>query len=149
MSRIETNLVTPELRLAIQALTHEHAWRLDHGGADTLHELYAEEGALLGLPPADLIGREAIRAWGAARVKLPRVSRHVETNHRLEWRDGMLHGTLYASVYRDEQPAAAHGGLGADTTPLMVGDYLDTYVLRDGQWLIARREIRRAFRAVR
>jgi hypothetical protein len=148
MSHLDTRLVTPELRLAIQALTSEHAWRLDHGSANTLHELYAEDGALLGLPPEDLIGREAIRAWGAARVKLPRVSRHVETNHRLEWRDGVLHGTLYASVYRDEQPDAAHG-LGAHTAPLMVGDYLDTYVLQDGRWLIARRAIIRAFRAAR
>jgi len=143
---IDTPIVTPELRLAIQALTNEHAWRLDHGAADTLWQLYAEDGALVGLPPEDLLGREALRAWGAKRVKLPRVSRHVETNHRLEWRGGVLHGTLYASVYRDEcveRPDAT------ETTPLMVGDYFDTYVQKNGQWLIARREIRRAFRAAR
>lgn len=143
MSEHLPGVITPALRLDIQALTNEHAWRLDHGAADTLHELYAQDGALIGLPPADLIGREAIRQWGAARAKLPRVSRHVETNHRLAWRDGVLHGTLYATVYRSEDGSAT------DTAPLMVGDYEDIYVLERGHWRIARREIRRGFRAVR
>ncbi|GLU40044.1 nuclear transport factor 2 family protein [Pseudomonas sp. NBRC 100443] len=132
-----------ELRLEIQALTAEHAYRLDHGAADTLHQLYTADGQLLGLPPRDLVGREAIAAWGAERVKLPRVSRHVETNHRLWWSDEGLCGTLYASVFRSETADAV------DTTPLMVGDYEDLYAQEDGQWRIRRRVIRRAFRAAR
>lgn len=132
-----------DLRLAIQALTAEHAYRLDHGASDTLHALYTADGELLGLPPQDLVGRQAIADWGAARVKLPRVSRHVETNHRLWWGDDGLHGTLYASVYRSESAEAN------DTTPLMVGDYEDLYALEDGQWRIRRRVIRRGFRAAR
>ncbi|HVR50059.1 MAG TPA: nuclear transport factor 2 family protein [Pseudorhodoferax sp.] len=135
--------LTPALRQSILDLTHEHAWRLDHGAADTLHELYAEQGELLQLPPRDLIGRDAIRAWGAERVKLPRVSRHVETNHRLFWQDGVLRGTLYASVYRSETPVAT------ETAPLMVGDYEDAYVFESGRWLIRQRVIRAAFRAQR
>src|SRR5262245_9103792 len=127
------------LRLEIQALTAEHAYRLDHGAADTLHQLYSADGRLLGLPPRDLVGREAIAAWGAERVKLPRVSRHVETNHRLWWSDEGLCGTLYASVFRSETPDAV------DTTPLMVGDYEDLYVKEDGEWRIRRRVIRKAF----
>ncbi|MDQ0044570.1 nuclear transport factor 2 family protein [Variovorax boronicumulans] len=132
-----------EVCLAIQALTNEHAWRLDHGASDTLHELYASNGELLQLPPRDLVGREAIKAWGADRVKLPRISRHVETNHRVFWQAGILKGTLYASVYRSETEPAT------DMQPLIVGDYEDEYVLEDGRWLIRQRVIRRAFRAAR
>ncbi|WP_234195672.1 nuclear transport factor 2 family protein [Pseudacidovorax sp. NFM-22] len=132
--------ITPELRLALLALTHEHAWRLDHGAADTLHELYAEDGELLQLPPRDLIGREAIRAWGADRVKLPRVSRHVETNHRFFWDGERLRGTLYATVYRCESEPAT------ETRPFMVGDYLDEYVQVNGTWLIRQRIIAKALR---
>lgn len=132
-----------ELRLEIQALTAEHAYRLDHGGADTLHELYTADGELLGLPPRDLVGRDAIAAWGAERVRLPRISRHVETNHRLWWSEEGLRGTLYASVFRSETTEAT------ETAPLMVGDYEDLYAEEDGQWRIRSRVIRRAFRAAR
>lgn len=138
---LSTTPITAELRLAIQALTAEHAWRLDHGAADTLHELYARDGELLNLPPRDLVGREAIRAWGAQRVLLPRVSRHVETNHRLHWDGTVLRGTLYACVYR-----AATAQDTAQTAPFMVGDYEDEYVREGDAWLIRRRVIRRAFR---
>lgn len=140
---VETRPISPELREEILALTNEHAWRLDHSAADTLHELYSSDGELLSLPPRDLIGNEAIRAWGAERVKLPRISRHVESNHRLFWRDGSLRGTLYACVYRSETAPAT------DTSPLMVGDYEDEYTQEGGRWLIRRRVIRGAFRASR
>lgn len=132
---------TTELRIAIQALTNEHAWRLDHGYADTLHELYSEDGELLGLPPRDLVGRSALAAWGAERVMLARTSRHVETNQRLTWKEATLHGVLYASVYRSDTADTTN------TSPLLVGDYEDEYVQEGGLWLIRRRVIRRAFRA--
>ncbi|MGO4204506.1 nuclear transport factor 2 family protein [Rhodococcus sp. TAF43] len=129
-----------ETRLAIQALTAEHAYRLDHGSADTLHELYSHDGELIGLPPRDLIGNAAIAQWGEQRARMTRTARHIETNHRLEWRDGILHGTLYATVYRSDSPDTTN------TSPFMVGDYDDEYVLDDGRWKIRRRIIRRGFR---
>lgn len=129
-----------ETRLAIQALTAEHAYRLDHGQADTLHELYCLDGELLGLPPRDLIGQEALAAWGAERVKLARTSRHVETNHRLVWDEGILRGTVCATVYRSDTADTSN------TAPFMIGDYEDEYVQEDGEWRFRRRLIRRAFR---
>jgi len=136
-------LPTVELRLAIHALTAEHAWRLDHGQSDTLHHLYTVSGELMGLPPRDLIGRAAIAAWGAERVKLARISRHVETNQRLVWKGDALHGVLYACVYRADTADTS------DTSPFMVGDYEDEYAKENGVWKIRRRTIRRAFRAAR
>lgn len=133
-------IIDVETRLAIQALTAEHAYRLDHGQADTIYELYAPDGELLGLPPRDLIGSEALAAWGAERVKLPRTSRHVETNHRLVWDEGTLKGTLCTTVYRSDSEDTTK------TAPFMVGDYEDEYIQRDGEWRILRRVIRRAFR---
>ena len=134
---------TVELRLTIHALTAEHAWRLDHGHSDTLHQLYTVHGELIGLPPRDLIGRAAIAAWGSERVNLPRTSRHIETNQRLYWKADVLHGMLYASVYRSDTADTT------DTTPLLIGDYEDEYALENGVWKIRRRTIRRAFRAAR
>ena len=131
-----------DLRLEIQALTAEHAWLLDHGGADQLYKLYASQGELLNLPPRDLIGRDAIAAWGRERVKLPRLSRHIETNHRLYWDAEVLRGTLCATVYRSED------GSSAQTVPLMVGDYEDEYAAESGAWCIRRRVIRKAFRVL-
>jgi hypothetical protein len=143
MKSPSTRLADAATHAAIVALCNEHAYRLDHGQADTLWELYAEDGALLNLPPKDLIGQGALRTWGAERVKLPRISRHVETNHRVWWDGEVLRGVLYASVYRSEAPEAV------DTTPLMVGDYEDEYTRSGDGWLIRKRYIRKAFRAAR
>jgi hypothetical protein len=139
----DARTVSVPLRMEILALTNEHAWRLDHGGADTLHELYTLDGALLNLPPRDLIGKDALREWGIGRAKLPRVSRHIETNHRLFWDGQTLRGTLCVCVYRCEKPPAT------ETNPLMVGDYEDEYAQEGGRWLIRVRVIRSAFRAAR
>lgn len=124
----------------IIALTVEHAYRLDHGMADTLHELYTHDGELLGLPPTDLIGRDAIKKWGAKRVTLIRTSRHVETNHRVVLNDGVLTGTLVATVYRSDTEDVTN------TKPFMIGDYEDIYEREDGQWKIRQRVIRKSFR---
>lgn len=132
--------VDAETRSAIQALTVEHAYKLDHGQADTLHELYTADGELLGLPPRDLIGKEALAGWGADRVKLARTSRHVETNHRLVWDNGTLKGTVCATVYRSDTADTSN------TAPFMIGDYEDEYVQEAGEWKFRRRVIRRAFR---
>ena len=55
-------LVTESDHVELSRLVTEHAWRTDHGRADTLHELYVDDGVLeVGAP---LRGRDAIREWG-------------------------------------------------------------------------------------
>ena len=63
-------------------LVTEHAWRVDQGRADTVHELYVDDGVLdVGTP---LRGRQAIREWGRQLVEGPpaRPIRHVCGNVR-------------------------------------------------------------------
>jgi len=41
----------------------KHAWRVDNGRADTIHE-YTWMTARLTLPPGPVRGRDELRAWG-------------------------------------------------------------------------------------
>jgi hypothetical protein len=125
----------------VLALTNEHAWLLDHGKSNEIFHLYTHDGCLLNLPPKDLLGRDAIKEWGVSRVKLPRVSRHVETNHRVFREGDSIRGTIYISVYRAESIAEIYR-----SAPLMVGDYEDTYAYEDGMLKIKERKIVGAFR---
>lgn len=133
--KIDTTLL-----LEIQQLSAEHAYRIDHNQADTLHELFAEQGSLLGLPPKDLIGRDAIAAWGVERVKLARTCRHMETNHRVYLEGDRILGTVYATVYRTDSEDTTN------TAPFMIGDYEDEYVVENGRVVFLTRTIKRAFR---
>lgn len=133
--KIDTTLL-----LEIQQLSAEHAYRIDHNQADTLHELFAERGSLLGLPPKDLIGRDAIAAWGVERVKLARTCRHMETNHRVYLEGDRILGTVYATVYRTDSEDTTN------TAPFMIGDYEDEYVVENGRVVFLTRTIKRAFR---
>ena len=76
-------LVSETDHVQLSRLVTEHAWRADNGRADTIHELYVDDGELmLGLTP--LRGREAILEWGRQLVANPpwRVIRHVCGNMR-------------------------------------------------------------------
>jgi hypothetical protein len=48
---------------AAQSPRHRTAWRVDNGRADTIQELYVDDGELT-LPPGPMRGRDALRAWG-------------------------------------------------------------------------------------
>jgi hypothetical protein len=95
-----TPLVSEADHLQLSCLVTEHAWRVDHGRADTVHELYAEDGALdVGTP---LRGRQAIHEWGRRLVEVPpwRSIRHVCGNMRFV-ADGVgaAEGTTILTVF--------------------------------------------------
>ncbi len=132
----------PGVRDAIAALVAEHAWLIDHGQADRTAELFTEDGRLLGLGP-DLVGLDAIRAWGVSRAAIrERTSRHVCTNLRLvPVSADEIHGTVILTVYRYDGPDPG------DTRPFMVGDYDDIYRRgADGAWRFAQRRITPSFK---
>ena len=43
----------------LSRLVNEHTWRVDNGYADTVYELYTEDGEL-NVPPAPIRGHQAI-----------------------------------------------------------------------------------------
>jgi SnoaL-like domain len=47
----------------LSRLVTEHAWRVDNGRADTIHELYVDDGELT-LPHGPVRGRDALRERG-------------------------------------------------------------------------------------
>lgn len=126
-------VVDSETRVAIEQLVAECMWRLDHGQADRLWELYTEDGTSHG-PMGTMTGREEIRAWGAKRVEMPgSVGRHHLSGIHVAWIDGELTGCIQYSTYRDssENPLI----------PASVGEFNEVYRLVDGEWLFQSRKI--------
>jgi SnoaL-like protein len=76
-------LVSETDHVELSRLVTEHAWRADQGRADTIHELYVDDGELV-VGPTPLRGREAILEWGRQlAVNAPwRSIRHVCGNMR-------------------------------------------------------------------
>ncbi len=141
MSTDRDGRLAPGVREAVEALVAEHAWLIDHGQADRISELYAEDGKMYGVGP-DLIGRDAIAAWSLSRAAMrDRVSRHVCTNLRLvPVSEDEVHGTSILAVFRHDGPGAR------PTVPFMVGDCEDVFRRgADGAWRIAERRMTPAF----
>ena len=129
-------VVSESDHVQLSRLVTEHAWRVDNGRADTLHELYIDEGELM-LPPGPVRGREALLEWGRQIVDNTswKTIRHVCGNMRFVY-DGenAASGTTVLTVYMiaGEQPST--------TVPFNVGEDHDRF-LRTGQgWRFASRK---------
>ena len=136
-----TAALDPSVRLAIEALIHEHAWLVDHGQANRAADLYTNDACMLGVG-ADKVGREAIARWAAERAAMTgRCSRHVQSNIRLvPAGPGQVQGTVLLTLYRFDGP-----GLGPPS-PLMVAEYDDLYRhCQDGAWRFAQRRLTTIF----
>jgi len=134
--RIVTGL-SPQDRLAIEELIQRHAWLIDHGEADKVGELFAEDAALYGVGP-DKIGRAAIAEWGRQRAAMSeRRSRHVQSNILTDAiGSDTARGWVVLTLYRHDGP-----GQGS-ATPLLVAEYADRYAKGPhGSWLFAERRL--------
>lgn len=118
-------------RESLCRLMIEMAWRLDHGHADTLFELFAVDATLV-IGDQTMIGRAQIVAWGRQRARLHRLTRHVCTNMRfIRVGDMRARGSCIVTVYR-------HDGTGSDETePYTVGEYVAELVREDECWRFA------------
>src|SRR3981081_751574 len=88
--------------LQLAQLVTEIAWRIDHGQADTVHELFVDEGEM-SLGQTILRGREEIRQGGRKRAVATYRTRHVSTNMRfIADGDDRAEGTTVITQYMDQ-----------------------------------------------
>lgn len=129
--------LSPQDRLAIEQLIQRHAWLIDHGEADKVGELFAEDGALYGIGP-DKVGRKAIAEWGRQRAAMAeRRSRHLQSNILIEpLAADAARGWVALTLYRHDGPGEG------SATPLLIAEYADRYVKGPGgTWLFAERRL--------
>lgn len=122
-------------RVAIEQLTVEYGYLLDHGRADELAALFTPDGVFEN-PNQKMraVGREAIAAFYARRAAEPRTTRHVSTNLRIIFETpDRATGTRLITYYRGdgvEPPFPAKPG--------SVGEYSEIYERdADGRWRFA------------
>jgi len=126
----EAKLVSEADYVELSRLVIEHGWRTDHGRADTVHELYVDEGELT-IGPTPLRGHDSILEWGRQLVENPpwRSIRHVCGNMRFVYDgDNAALGTTVLTVFMvaGEQPAT--------TAPFNVGEDHDRFARTVQGW---------------
>ena len=116
-------------------LITEICWRIDHGEAGTIDELFVDEGELTLGPDQVLIGRGAIRQWGGQVDHATWRIRHVSTNMRfVSEADDAAAGMTLVTADMDEGEAAG------TTLPWAIGEDPDRFVRTDQGWrLLSRR----------
>jgi hypothetical protein len=132
-------LVSDADHLSLSRLVVESAWRVDLGRADTVHELFVDDGEL---DVGQICrGREAIRGWGRAieEAKLYPGIRHLASNMRFvatatdtEGRD-TAEGITVLTVFLNDADGRA------TSTPWVVGEDHDRFVRTDAGWRFTRR----------
>ena len=122
-------------RMAIEQLTIEYAYLLDHGRAGELAALFTPDATLETLE-VRAIGREAIAAYYARRAADPRTTRHVSTNLRLVFEGpDRATGTRTILYYRGDG-----AGPPFPAKPGAVGEYFEVFERgKDGTWRFASR----------
>lgn len=142
----DSDVLDPETRSELEALLTEFAYRIDHGRADRVHELFTEDGYIRG-PGLAMQSRAGIAAQFGERARDGgRVSRHFWSNPRFEkLDDGAVRITTAVQTFihrlgeGEELPAASH--------TLVVGDSVDVAERgTDGKWRFRSRELIVAFR---
>ena len=121
-------LVSEADHLALSRLVEEISWRIDHGRADSVWELFVPDGVLAtgGTP---LIGHDAIRAWGRARAASAARTRHIISGMRFtDGGEGRAAGSTLLTVF-------IHEGEGrGPAIPSVVGEDTDEFARTDAGW---------------
>ncbi|BCO99010.1 MULTISPECIES: SgcJ/EcaC family oxidoreductase [Mycobacterium] len=131
--------IDDETRRAIEALSTEYSWLVDHGYADQAADLFTDD-AVLSAGGSEVSGIAGIRRHLEERAQNRDIrSRHVVTNVRLRSESpDQVRGTTIMTIYRS---------IGESVRPqLIVGDVEDLYRLgADGRWRLAQRKLVPAF----
>jgi SnoaL-like domain len=132
-------LVSDADHLSLSRLVVEISWRIDHGQADRVWELFVADG-VLNTSGTPLIGHDAIRDWGRARVASTMRSRHICSGMRFTDRGhGRATGSTLLTVFMHDGD-----GLGAPV-PAVVGEDTDEFVHTDTGWRFASRTFETLF----
>lgn len=138
--RTEDSLaVDDETRRAIEALSTEYSWLIDHGYADQAAELFTDD-AVLSAGGTDVSGISDIRRHLEQRARNREIrSRHVVSNIRLlSEGSGQVRGTSIMSIYRSIVESGR--------PQLIIGDVEDLYRRgADGRWRLAQRKLAPTF----
>jgi hypothetical protein len=120
--------------LDLERLVIESLWRVDHGKAETVYELYTEDGEMWYDGQLFCKGHEAIKEWGSHRYD-PRSIRHLAMNLRFD-----ADGPDRAVGSGVEMSFHAEGDVyygPAATLPQLVGEWDFEFVRTDAGWRFA------------
>ena len=132
-------LVSDADHVELERLVTEAAWRVDEGRADTLHELFTDDGVLV-VGPNDLKGREAIRAWGRKLEEdhTYKCIRHAASNMRFTVvNEDEAEGVTLLTVFMDDESSSSF--------PWVIGEDHDRFVRTEYGWRIKSRSWRQLF----
>lgn len=132
-------LVSDADHLSLSRLVAEISWRIDHGQADLVWELFVADGVLdTGGTP--LVGHDAIRNWGQARVASTVRTRHICSGMRfIDRGDVRATGSTLLAVFM-------HDGEGRGAAvPAVVGEDTDEFVRTGAGWRFVSRTFETLF----
>jgi hypothetical protein len=135
------NGVVPiDVRVALHDLVDEFAYLVDFGPAETIADLFAEDG-WYGWGEKRSVGRDAIRdTYRQRAARGLRTSRHLNTNLRVSMvGDNEARGRSIWLIFAEDGPPPH------PAVPLLVADVIDAYVRQGGRWLFQSRQLEDVF----
>jgi hypothetical protein len=142
MKHDQVPAVPVEVRIALEELNHEFAYRVDFGPAETAADLFIEDG-WYAWGDKRSNGREAIReAYRQRAARGVRTARHLCTNLRISMlSENEANGKSIWLIFAEDGPPPH------PPVPLLVADVDDVYVRENGRWLIRSRRLTDVFTA--
>jgi hypothetical protein len=121
-------LVSDSDHLSLSRLVVEISWRIDHGQAGRVWELFVPDG-VLNTSGTPLVGHDAIRDWGRTRDASTVRTRHICSGMRFVDRgDGRATGSTLLTVFMHD------GEDRAPAVPSVVGEDTDEFVHTSAGW---------------
>ena len=131
-------LVSDADHITLARLVVEIAWRIDHGQADTVWELFVPDG-ILNSSGTPLVGHDAIREWGRARVASTVRTRHSARMRFIDRGTGRATGSTLLTVFMHE------GDGRGPAVPAVVGEDTDEFIRTDVGWRLVSRTFETLF----
>jgi hypothetical protein len=129
------------LRMHLEEILVEFAYRIDRGDPESVADLFTLEGEYVWEGHGRSAGRDAIRlSYRNRAVQGQRTARHLFTNLRLQ--NVTSQRVLATSIML---LFAENGAAPQAAIPLLVADIDDEFVLHDGQWLLRVRRMKDIF----